>query len=58
MLRNYRRLGWTVLISGTVLLASSVAMIAHACGFQHLGRFAQSYYEVYGEHPSQTLRRS
>lgn len=38
--------------------ASSVAMIAHACGFQHLGRFAQSYYEVYGEHPSQTLRRS
>lgn len=38
--------------------ASSVAMIAHACGFQHLGRFAQSYYAVYGEHPSQTLRRS
>ncbi len=38
--------------------ASSVSAIAHACGFQHLGRFAKSYFEVYGEHPSQTLRRA
>jgi AraC-like DNA-binding protein len=34
----------------------SVAAIAHAWGFGHLGRFAAAYRERYGESPSATLR--
>jgi AraC-like DNA-binding protein len=36
---------------------SSVAMIANALGFGHLGRFARDYEERFGELPSETLRR-
>ncbi|TVS00555.1 MAG: AraC family transcriptional regulator [Rhodobacteraceae bacterium] len=36
--------------------AESVASIAHDCGFTHMGRFAQTYQEVYGQPPSATLR--
>lgn len=32
----------------------SVARIAGACGFTHLGRFAASYRALYGERPSET----
>jgi AraC-like DNA-binding protein len=34
----------------------TVAAIAHAWGFGHLGRFAAAYRERYGESPSATLR--
>lgn len=36
---------------------TTVAEIAVAWGFHHLGRFSGYYAEVYGEPPSQTLRR-
>jgi AraC-like DNA-binding protein len=36
----------------------SVAEIATACGFSHLGRFASDYRNRFGESPSETLRRS
>ena len=36
--------------------ATSIAEIAHAHGFSHLGRFAQAYRRRFGELPSQTLR--
>lgn len=35
----------------------TVADVAHAAGFAHLGRFAQAYRERFGELPSQALRR-
>jgi transcriptional regulator GlxA family with amidase domain len=35
----------------------SVSAVALECGFGHLGRFGTLYREVYGEPPSQTLRR-
>lgn len=35
---------------------STVTGIAHAWGFSHLGRFAGSHLERFGEHPSETLR--
>ncbi|MBN8507605.1 MAG: AraC family transcriptional regulator [Burkholderiales bacterium] len=35
----------------------SVSAVALECGFAHLGRFGTLYREVYGESPSQTLRR-
>lgn len=34
---------------------TTVAAVAHRCGFTHLGRFAGSYRARYGESPSQTL---
>lgn len=36
----------------------SVADVAHAFGFSHLGRFAQAYRQRFGELPSETLRSS
>lgn len=36
---------------------TTVAAIAHAWGFGHLGRFSGDYAERFGEYPSQTLRR-
>jgi transcriptional regulator GlxA family with amidase domain len=35
----------------------TVAEVALSWGFNHLGRFSGYYAEVYGESPSQTLRR-
>ncbi|MGQ7932354.1 anthranilate 1,2-dioxygenase regulatory protein AndR [Paraburkholderia sp. D1E] len=37
--------------------AVSIATIAMDCGFTHLGRFAISYRERFGESPSDTVRR-
>ena len=36
----------------------SVSNIALECGFAHLGRFAESYRNTYGEVPSETLRNA
>jgi len=36
----------------------SVASIAHAHGFVHLGRFAAAYQQCFGRSPSQTLRQA
>jgi len=36
---------------------SSVAIVANALGFGHLGRFARDYQQRFGELPSETLRR-
>ena len=35
----------------------SVTHIAMNCGFTHMGRFAKAYRNIYGEAPSQTLRK-
>lgn len=35
----------------------SVTHIAMDCGFTHMGRFAKAYRDIYGETPSQTLRK-
>lgn len=35
---------------------SAVTTVASRWGFVHLGRFAQQYRQLFGEHPSQTLR--
>jgi transcriptional regulator GlxA family with amidase domain len=44
------------------LLGSSptdtVASIAAACGFSHLGRFAEAYCKRFGEKPSDTMRQA
>jgi AraC-like DNA-binding protein len=34
-----------------------VTVIAERWGFSHLGRFAGNYQKIFGEKPSQTLRR-
>jgi len=39
-------------------LRTTVAAIAHRWGFAHLGRFASTYRERFGEAPSDTLRRT
>jgi transcriptional regulator GlxA family with amidase domain len=31
--------------------------IAARWGFEHMGRFAQGYRELFGERPSETIRR-
>lgn len=36
---------------------TSIASVARKWGFAHLGRFARTYQAVFGEKPSQTLRR-
>jgi transcriptional regulator GlxA family with amidase domain len=38
-------------------LGASVAAVAHASGFAHLGRFARDYQACFGELPSETLYR-
>lgn len=38
-------------------LSSSVAAVAHASGYAHLGRFARDYQARFGELPSETLYR-
>jgi len=38
--------------------STTVAAVAHSWGFGHLGRFAATYLERFGEHPSDTLRAS
>jgi AraC-like DNA-binding protein len=37
---------------------ASVTRIALDCGFEHLGRFSESYRKLFGELPSDTLRRT
>lgn len=44
-----------MLVSGTSV---SVTAAAFECGIAHLGRFARQYQNVYGELPSQTLKRA
>jgi AraC-like DNA-binding protein len=39
-------------------LRTTVAAVAHRWGFAHLGRFASTYRERFGEQPSDTLRRT
>lgn len=36
--------------------STTVASVAHAWGFGHLGRFSGAYFDRFGEHPSETLR--
>ena len=38
--------------------STTVTGIALACGFSNLGHFANGYRSIFGEHPSDTLRRS
>ena len=45
------------LIASDLSQSATVAEIALRHGFGHLGRFAASYRERYGESPSETLRR-
>lgn len=35
---------------------TSVAEVAQACGFRHMGRFSGAYVAAYGEYPGDTLR--
>jgi|GEM_PF-600469 len=35
---------------------TSVAAVAHSCGFRHMGRFSGAYFATYGEYPGDTLR--
>ena len=35
---------------------TSVAAVAHSCGFRHMGRFSGAYAARYGEYPADTLR--
>lgn len=35
---------------------TSVAAVAQACGFRHMGRFSGAYVAAYGEYPGDTLR--
>ncbi len=35
---------------------TSVATVAQACGFRHMGRFSGAYVATYGEYPGDTLR--
>ena len=37
--------------------SKTVASIALACGFTHMGRFAGAYRKQFGERPSETMRR-
>ena len=49
------------LIRGMLIAGSSrrdsVVSVAHACGINHVGRFAAEYRRLFGESPSQTLAR-
>lgn len=36
---------------------TTVARVAHDCGFAHLGRFSAYYFEAFGEAPSTSLRK-
>lgn len=38
--------------------STSVTAVALACGFSNLGRFANDYWKMFGELPSETLRQS
>jgi AraC-like DNA-binding protein len=44
------------LLAGQAADAAQVTRIAYDCGFAHLGRFAASYRERFGETPSMTAR--
>ena len=47
--------------AGTAMLSdpdASVTAVAFACGFLQTGHFARAYREVFGELPSETIRRS
>jgi len=39
-------------------LSTTVTDVAYRWKFYHLSRFARSYYETFGEKPSDTLKRS
>ena len=39
-------------------VGAHVAEIAESFGFRHLGQFAADYRELFGERPSETIRRA
>jgi transcriptional regulator GlxA family with amidase domain len=56
-LRSIRRELARAELAKACRLGSSVAAVAHASGFAHLGRFARDYQARFGELPSETLYR-
>ena len=57
-LKNYRMTQARLELIEADPAAATVTKVAHAWGFWELGRFAVEYRRLFGESPSQTLRRA